>query len=121
MDEEFFTRAAKRAFAPQLTNLKEKKPDGLFMSGYFTETGPIARQAKEAGLDVKMMGGDGWDSSQILETGGDAILGTYFCNHYNNKEDRPEVKSFLGRNGPPRMAEASQARRWALSATMLQH
>lgn len=94
VDEQFY-ESGQTQFQGQLTNLKAKNPDGLFMSGYFNETGPIARQAKEAGLNVKMMGGDGWDSSQILTTGGDAIVGSYFCNHYNNEEDRPEVKSFL--------------------------
>jgi branched-chain amino acid transport system substrate-binding protein len=84
-------------FSGQLTNLKAKNPDGLFLSGYFPEVGPIARQAKEAGLNVKMLGGDGWDSSEILNSGGEAILGSYFCNHYNNKENRPEVKDFLSR------------------------
>jgi len=44
---------------------------------------------------VKLLGGDGWDSSQILNSGGDAIVGSFFCNHYNNKEQRPEVQSFL--------------------------
>jgi branched-chain amino acid transport system substrate-binding protein len=94
VDEQFY-ESGQTQFSGQLTNLKAKNPDGLFMSGYFNETGPIARQAKEAGLNVKMLGGDGWDSSEILVSGGDAILGSYFCNHYNNKEDRPEVKSFL--------------------------
>ncbi len=84
-------------FQGQLTQIKAKNPDGLFMSGYFNETGPIARQAKDAGLNVKMLGGDGWDSNEILQSGGDAIVGQYFCNHYNNKEDRPEVKDFLAK------------------------
>jgi branched-chain amino acid transport system substrate-binding protein len=96
VDEEFY-ETGQTQFQGQLTNLKDKKPDGLFMSGYFNETGPLARQAKEAGLDAKMLGGDGWDSSEILQTGGDAILGSFFCNHYNNKEDRPEVKEFLAK------------------------
>jgi len=96
--EEFYESGATQ-FQAQLTNLKALNPDGLFMSGYFNETGPIARQAKDAGLNVKMMGGDGWDSSDILKSGGDAILGSYFCNHYNNKDDRPEVKDFLKKWG----------------------
>lgn len=94
VDEQFY-ESGQTQFNGQLTNLKSKNPDGLFMSGYFTETGPIARQAKEAGLNVKMMGGDGWDSQEILRSGGDAILGSYFCNHYNSKETRPEVQDFL--------------------------
>lgn len=98
VDEQFY-ESGNTTFTGQLTNLKAKNPDGLFMSGYFNETGPIARQAKDAGLNVKMMGGDGWDSSEILKSGGDAIIGSYFCNHYNNKEDRPAVKDFLQKWG----------------------
>jgi branched-chain amino acid transport system substrate-binding protein len=96
VSEEFYEQGTTQ-FQGLLTNLKAKNPDGLFMSGYFPETGPLARQAKEAGLNVKMMGGDGWDSSEILQTGGDAIVGQFFCNHYNNNEDRPEVKDFLSK------------------------
>lgn len=84
-------------FTGQLTQIKAKNPDGLFLSGYFTEVGPIAQQASQAGLKVKLLGGDGWDSEQILTSGGDAIIGGYFCNHYNNKEDRPAVKEFLAK------------------------
>ncbi len=94
VDEQFY-QSKDTQFGAQLTNLKAKSPDGLFLSGYFTEVGPIVRQAKEAGINAKFMGGDGWDSADILTSGGDAILGAFFCNHYNNKEDRPEVKSFL--------------------------
>lgn len=105
VDEQFY-QSGDTQFNGQITQLKAKNPDGLFMSGYFTETGPIARQAVEAGLKVKMMGGDGWDSSEILTNGGEAILGSFFCNHYNNEENRPEVKDFLAKwkaqyNGVP--------------------
>jgi branched-chain amino acid transport system substrate-binding protein len=78
-----------------LTEVKAANPDGMFCSGYFTEVGPIALQAKKAGLNVKLMGGDGWDSDQLLVSGGDAILGGYFCNHYNSGDNRPQVGEFL--------------------------
>ncbi|MCC7433849.1 MAG: ABC transporter substrate-binding protein [Methanoregulaceae archaeon] len=94
VDEQFY-ESKQTQFGPLLTNLKAKNPDGLFLSGYFTEVGPIVRQAAEAGLNAKFLGGDGWDSAEILTSGGDAILGGFFCNHYNNQEDRPEVKTFL--------------------------
>ncbi|AIE87649.1 ABC transporter substrate-binding protein [Fimbriimonas ginsengisoli] len=96
VDEQFY-ETGQTQFQGQLTNLKAKNPDGLFMSGYFNETGPLARQAVEAMPNIKgkMFGGDGWDSAEILKSGGDAILGSFFCNHYNNEETRPEVKTFL--------------------------
>lgn len=94
VDEQFY-ESGQTQFSGLLTNLKAKNPDGLFLSGYFTEVGPLVKQAREAGITGKVLGGDGWDSSEILTSGGEAILGGYFCNHYNNKEDRPEVKTFL--------------------------
>lgn len=95
IDEQFY-ESGQTQFNAQLTNLKAKNPDGVFLSGYFNEVGPIVKQADQVGLkNVKYMGGDGWDSKEILATGGKAIEGSFFCNHYNDKEDRPEVKSFL--------------------------
>lgn len=94
VDEQFY-ESGQTQFTSQLTNLKGKNPDGLFLSGYFTEVGPIARQAKEVGLNVRLLGGDGWDSAELLTSGGQAILGGFFCNHYNNREQKPEVQNFL--------------------------
>lgn len=93
--EEFY-QSGENQFSGQLTRVKSKKPDGIFMSGYFPEVGPMARQIRNLGMsDVVLLGGDGWDSSELISNGGDAIVGGYFCNHYNEKDDRPEVKSFL--------------------------
>lgn len=95
--EAFYESGGKQApqYSGQLTELKAKNPDGMFCSGYFTEVGPIAQQARAAGLNIPMLGGDGWDSDQILTSGGDAILGGFFCNHYNNADNRPQVTEFL--------------------------
>lgn len=82
-------------FQAQLTNIKAKNPDGLFCSGYFNEVGPIARQREALGLNVKMVGGDGWDSRELIQSGGTGIIGGFFCNHYHNSEDRDEVRNFV--------------------------
>lgn len=96
--DEVFYETGQTDFTSQITQLKAKNPDGLLLSGYFPEVGPMAQQIRAAGLkDVKLLGGDGWDSPQLLVSGGDAIIGTYFCNHYNNKEPRPEVGEFLAK------------------------
>jgi branched-chain amino acid transport system substrate-binding protein len=94
--EEFYEQGQTQ-FSGQLTELKAKNPEAIFISGYFTEVGPIAQQARslEIGKNIPLLGGDGWDSAQILTSGGDAILGGYFCNHYNNKDNRPQVTDFL--------------------------
>lgn len=95
VDEQFY-KTGDTNFAGLISNVKQKSPDGLFLSGYFSEVGPLARQIREAGMTTqKLLGGDGWDSSELLTSGGEGILGGFFCNHYNNMEDRPEVKAFL--------------------------
>ncbi len=96
VDEQFY-ESGQTQFQGQLSNIKAKNPDGMFLSGYFNEVGPIARQTKEIGLNVKLLGGDGWDSAQILTSGGAGIVGGYFCNHYSEKEDRPVVHDFLAK------------------------
>jgi branched-chain amino acid transport system substrate-binding protein len=92
--EDFYEKGT-TDFKGQLTNLKAKNPDGLFCSGYFTEIGPIARQRAAVGLDVPMFGGDGWDSAELLNSGGEGIMGSYYSNHYSNLQDRPQVKDFV--------------------------
>jgi len=96
VDEEFY-ETGQTQFQGQIGNMKARKPDGLFLSGYFNEAGAIVRQARELGVNVKCMGGDGWDSNEILQLGGEAILNSYFCNHFNNLEESPEAKSFIAK------------------------
>lgn len=82
-------------FKAQLTNLKSKKPEFIYIPGYYTEVGLIARQARELGIKLPLMGGDGWDSSVLKEIGGEAVEGSYFSNHYTVEDPRPEVKEFI--------------------------
>lgn len=82
-------------FKSQLTNIRSKKPDVIFVPGYYTEVGLIARQAKELGLNAPLLGGDGWDSEKLTEIGGDAIVGHYFSNHYSQEDKNPSVQAFI--------------------------
>jgi branched-chain amino acid transport system substrate-binding protein len=82
-------------FKAQLTQIKAAKPDAVFVPGYYTEVGLIARQARQLGLTVPLMGGDGWDSSKLYEIGGAAINGNYFSNHYTTESTEPVVVDFI--------------------------
>lgn len=82
-------------FKAQLTNIKSQQPEFIFVPGYYTEVGLIARQAREQGIKVPLMGGDGWDSEKLVEIGGEAINGSYFSNHYTVEDPRPEVQNFI--------------------------
>lgn len=82
-------------FKSQLTAIKGKNPEVLFVPGYYTEVGIIAKQAKEVGLKADLLGGDGWDSEKLTEIGGEAIYGGYFSNHYSHEDKNPVVQNFV--------------------------
>lgn len=82
-------------FRAQLTAIKAKGPEAIYVPGYYTEVGLIARQARELGLALPLLGGDGWDSPKTLEIGGTAINGCYFTNHYAADDPSPTVQNFI--------------------------
>jgi len=84
-------------FKAQLTNIKAAKPQALYVPGYYTDVGLIARQAREVGLTVPMLGGDGWDSEKLYEIGGAALEGSYFSNHYSVDDPSPRIQEFVAR------------------------
>jgi branched-chain amino acid transport system substrate-binding protein len=82
-------------FSAQLTSLRSSNPDAIFVPGYYTEVGLIARQAKSLGINAPLLGGDGWDSPQLTEIGGAALDGSYFSNHYSAEDPNPTIQKFV--------------------------
>ena len=93
--DESYTEKQDVDFRGQLTKIRNANPDAIFLTGYYTEAGLIAKQARELGITAPLIGGDGWDSDQTVKIGGKAIEGCFFANHYSVDEDRPEVKKFV--------------------------
>jgi branched-chain amino acid transport system substrate-binding protein len=84
-------------FRAQLTTIRAANPDVIFVPGYYTELGLIAKQARELGITVPLLGGDGWDSEKTLEIGGAAVEGYFFSTHYAADSDNPRVQEFVKR------------------------
>jgi branched-chain amino acid transport system substrate-binding protein len=82
-------------FRPQLTALKQHKPDVLFVPGYYTDAGWIARQARELGIQATLIGGDGWESDKIFELGGSAIDGAYYVAHFAIEAPSPMMRRYV--------------------------
>jgi branched-chain amino acid transport system substrate-binding protein len=82
-------------FNAQLTSIKAKSPQAVFVPGYYTGVGLIARQAKKQGITAPLLGGDGWDSPKLTEIGGKDLDGSYFTNHYAVEDPSPEAQRFL--------------------------
>ncbi len=82
-------------FRAQLTAIKSEEPEAIFIPGYYTEVGLIARQARELGYKGNLLGGDGWDSPRTVEIGGEALEGTFFSNHYAADDPSPLIQEFI--------------------------
>ena len=82
-------------FNAQLTSLKGANPEVIFVPGYYNDVGLSAKQARDKGITVPLVGGDGWDSVQLYQIGGTALNGSYFTNHYSPYDTDPKVQKFV--------------------------
>jgi branched-chain amino acid transport system substrate-binding protein len=82
-------------FSAQLTAIRSRSPQAIFVPGYYTEVGLIARQARSLGITAPLLGGDGWDSPSLIEIGGEALEGSYFSNHYSVDDPSPAIQKFV--------------------------
>ena len=87
--------AGDKDFSAQLTSIKGENPDALFVPGYYTEVGLIARQAHDLGIKAPLFGGDGWESSELVTIGGAAVEGDYFSTHFSPEDKSPAVEKFV--------------------------
>jgi len=79
-----------------LTSVRNQDFDVIFIPGYYEEAGLIIKQARAQGIDVPILGADGFDSPKLAElAGADALSSVYFSNHYSNLDDNPTVQEFL--------------------------
>jgi branched-chain amino acid transport system substrate-binding protein len=84
-------------FKSQLTVIREKRPDCVYVPGYYTEVGLILRQARELGMNQPFMGGDGWDSPELFKIAGKAAENGYQSNHYTPESKDPKVVEFVAK------------------------
>ena len=90
--------AGDQDFRAQLTSIKGKNPEAIFVPGYYGDVGLIARQARELGLKMPILGTDGWESDQLISIGGEALEGCYYSNHFAVDNPDPNLQSFLAKH-----------------------
>jgi branched-chain amino acid transport system substrate-binding protein len=94
VDKQSYTQGD-RDYKGQLTAIRSKNPDVIYVPGYYGEVGVIAKQAKQLDIKAPMLGGDGWDSVQLWDLGGDALNGDYISNHYSVDDPSPAIQKFV--------------------------
>jgi len=88
--------AGDRDFRAQLAKIKNQTPDVIFYPGHYQESGLILKQAKELGIKVPFVGGDGSYSPELLTIAGNSAEGSYYtlmAMGYGVADD--EIKEFM--------------------------
>jgi branched-chain amino acid transport system substrate-binding protein len=94
VDKQSYTQGD-RDYKGQLTKIRSENPDVIYVPGYYGEVGVISKQAKQLDIKAPMLGGDGWDSTQLWDLGGDSLNGDYISNHYSVDDPSPAIQKFV--------------------------
>lgn len=92
--EASFTGNDKDFNAP-LTSLKAANPDVILVPGYYTQVGTIAKQARDLGIKVPLLGGDGWDAQELFTYAGNTVDNCFFSDHMAVDDPNPTVQQFV--------------------------
>jgi len=80
-------------FRPVLTNIKALNPEVLFVPGYYEEVGLIVKQARELGINIPIIGADGYESPKFSELAGE-VNDVYYSSHYSPSDTAEKVVAF---------------------------
>ena len=79
-----------------LTKIKDLDFDVLYIPGYYQEVGLIIKQARAMGIDSAICGGDGFESTSLVELADAKNLNNvYFTTSYTTVDASDELKAFV--------------------------
>ena len=83
-------------FKAALTKIKAANPEAIYIPGYYEEVAKIIKQTREIGLNVPLIGCDGWDSPKLVEIAGpEALNNTYFSSAFSVQDQTESVQKFV--------------------------
>jgi branched-chain amino acid transport system substrate-binding protein len=85
-------------FSAQLSAVQAAKPDIIYAPNYYTEDALMAKQARDLGITMPILTGDGAQEDALLEIGGKAVENMYFTAHFHRKAAGTDrAKEFIRR------------------------
>lgn len=93
-------------FSAIVAQIKETNPEVVYLPDYYNIVNLVMKQAKEAGVNVPFVGGDGWDSADLDLA---AAAGGFFTNHYSPDSTADAVVSFKAAYGEKYKDDAGNA------------
>ncbi|MFZ3579723.1 ABC transporter substrate-binding protein [Virgibacillus sp. DJP39] len=82
-------------YKAQLTEIKDLNPDLILCSALYNEGAVIMKQARSIGIDVPFVGGNGFNSPQVIEIAGDAGNGLIVATPWFTGKDDKKVQDFV--------------------------
>lgn len=86
---------SEKDYKPYLSKIKAENPDVIFSGGYYFQSGPMVKQAREMGINAQFVGEEGADSPEFVEIAGKASEGFVIVTNLNRDDKRPVVQTFL--------------------------
>lgn len=82
-------------FGAQLAKVAAAKPDAVALSCLYNEGALILTQMRQRGMDLPVMGGNGFNSPQVVKIAGKAAEGLMVGSPWYPKKDDPKTKAFV--------------------------
>jgi len=84
-----------REFGPIVSKVKAESPDAIYASGYFFTAGPLVSQLREAGVDVPIVGQEGYDGEMFIKIAGPAAEGVIITTSLDRDSNDPLARAFI--------------------------
>lgn len=85
-------------FNAQITSLKANNPDVFFVPGNFTEAAMFIKQARQAGVETPILGGDTYEVQEFIDVAGNEAEGVLFSAFFDaDAELTPLTKDFVAK------------------------
>lgn len=84
-------------FNSTVTSVKDKSDlDALFIPGYYSEVSKLIKALRDGGVNLPILGVDGYESPLLLEVAGaSALNNVFYSNHYSPLNDDENQKTFM--------------------------
>ncbi len=83
-------------FSAQISQIKSKNPDIIYMPCFYQSLALFARQAREFGLKQTILAGDGASEAALIKVGGKSVEGLTFTAHFDPKATATDLaKRFI--------------------------
>lgn len=79
----------------QLTKIKNLNPDLILASALYNEGAVIMDQARKMGIDVPFVGGNGFNSPEVIKIAGPASDGLIVATPWFGEKEDPKVQGFV--------------------------